>query len=103
MIEGVPLEDPADYKKAIARIKRLWNEGYVTWTTHAQQRMIERKIDILDIRKVIRYGQIVEHSCPGRLWRYRIDGSAVDGKRIGCVVEIDGQLIIITVINLRRR
>ena len=60
--------------------------------------MSQREIDISDIQNVIRYGRIVEHSKPLDLWRYTILGKAVDGDRTKVVVEINGRLIIVTVI-----
>ncbi len=60
--------------------------------------MSQRQIDILDIQNVIRYGRIVEHSKPANLWRYTILGKAVDGAGMKVVVEINGSLIIVTVI-----
>ena len=90
--------DPRNYKLAHQRIKKLWNEGKTEITVHAQQRMKQREIDMLDIANVIRYGRITEHTRPKTCWRYSILGKAVDGERMRCVVEIDGNLIIVTVI-----
>jgi hypothetical protein len=57
-----------------------------------------KDIDINDVAAVIRYGRIMEHSKPIQHWRYTILGKAVDGERVKCVVEINGKLIIVTVI-----
>ena len=63
--------------------------------------MTERRIDILDVENVIRYGRITDHIRPARLWRFVLNGSSADGDPITCVVEIDGVLVLITVIALR--
>ena len=55
---------------------------------------------MLDMQHVIRYGYVVEHSKPGQLWRYTVEGTSVDGEQVACVVEINGNLIsIVTVID----
>jgi hypothetical protein len=98
MADVLPLVDPGNYRLIHQRIKKLWNEGEVEPGIHAQQRMAERGIDMNDVQNVIRYGRIIEHNRPIRLWRYTILGKAVDGEKTKCVVEIDGKLIIVTVI-----
>lgn len=60
--------------------------------------MTQREIDINDIQNVIRYGRIVEHSKPMERWRYTILGKAVDSARMKVVVEINGNLVLLTVI-----
>ena len=92
------MSDPTNYKWAHQRIKKLWSEGKTEIGYHGQLRMSQRKIDVNDIQNVIRYGRIVEHSKPLQLWRYGILGKAVDGARMKVVVEINGGLIIVTVI-----
>jgi len=92
------LSDPTNYKWAHQRIKKLWSEGKTEIRTHAQLRMSQREIDMFDIQNVIRYGRIVEHSKPIELWRYGILGKAIDGARMKVVVEINGSLVIVTVI-----
>ena len=94
----IPMPGPGDYRRIQQRIKKLWTEGNTEITYHAQQRMKERRFDITDIQNVIRYGRIVEHSKPGTFWRYTLSGKAVDGDPLKCVVEINGNLIIVTVI-----
>src|SRR5262245_7846309 len=98
MARVLPIEDPSNYKLALRRIKKLWNDGNTVFTGHAQTRMKEREIDVNDVQNVIAYGRIIEHSKPGNHWRYTLRASAVDGDSMKCVVEIDGNLIIVTVI-----
>ncbi|MEE9219305.1 MAG: DUF4258 domain-containing protein [Acidobacteriota bacterium] len=96
----VPFEDPTNYWRAIKRIRKLWQEGNVTWIPHAEEQMRVRGIDLTDVAHLIRYGRIVNHSRPVELWRYEIKGKMVDGGQAKCVVEIDGALIIITLFEL---
>lgn len=98
MGELIHLHDPNNYSLVMARIKRLWKEGYVQIIYHARRREKERELDDLDVNHIINYGKVVEHSCPVKLWRYTIEGLSVDGARACCVVEIDdNNLIVITV------
>ena len=38
---------------------------------------------------------------PHSVWRYTIRGKCVDGNKLDCVVDIDGGLIIVTVVTKR--
>jgi hypothetical protein len=94
------LEDrPLSSRRAMERIRTLWKDGKVEILPHAQTRMRERKIDMLDIQYVVRYGRVIEYSKPGQLWRYTVEGTSVDGEHVACVVEINGNLIVVTVID----
>lgn len=94
------LEDrPLSPRRAMERIRTLWKGGLVEVLPHAQTRMRQRRIAMLDIEHVIRQGHVVENSKPGQLWRYKVAGTSVDGERLACVVEIDGNLIIVTVLD----
>lgn len=94
------LEDrPLSYKRAMERMRVLWKEGTVIYSPHALKRMRERKIDASDVEHVVRYGHVVSHRKPSQVWRYTVAGLSVDGERISCAVEINGTLIIVTVID----
>lgn len=101
MAEADSFLDPTDYKAVVIRIRRIWNEGTTVFTSHAQDAMEERGIHELDIQHVIRFGEIKEHTKPGELWRYRVEGETVDGDWLGVIVEINGSLIIVTVLTKR--
>ncbi len=95
----IPLRDPTNYRRALQRIKALWEEGKVAIKPHAKRRMQEYGFDMMDIQHVIRYGRVTDHSQPHNLWRYVVDGSSVDEAPMRCVVEINGRLIIVTVVD----
>ncbi len=103
MAKIIPLRDPTNYRRVLQRIKELWKEGEVEIKPHAKDRMRERDIYTTDMENVIRYGRVMQHSRPKTLWRYVVEGPSVDSGPIGCVVEIDGRLIIVTVVDIRRR
>jgi Domain of unknown function (DUF4258) len=90
---------PLSYRQAIERVRSLWKDGVVEILPHAQERMRQRRLDRNDLASIIRYGRVVQHSKPGQGWRYKILGRAVDGAQTSCVVEINGSLIIVTVID----
>lgn len=97
MAKAVPLKDPTNYRRVHERIKALWETG--NFIPHAEGRMRTRKLEVTDIQHVIKTGRIVEHSKPGELWRYKIEGLSVDGKKIACVVEINDALEVIAVMR----
>ena len=98
MGEIIPLVDPSDYKRVLKRIKTLWESGHVEFKSHALSRMKDRDIDTTDLQHLIRNGRISEHSRPKQFHRYKIEGKSVDGKKLGCIVEVNGNLIVVTVL-----
>jgi hypothetical protein len=75
------LEDrPLSARRAMERIRTLWRNGQVEILPHAQGRMRERKIDV-----------------PISNMSFDM-GTSVDNERVACVVEINGNLIIVTVV-----
>ncbi len=102
MGEVVALYDPQNFSRALKRIRKLWGEGNVEIPQHAQDRMSERHLDIHDVNNIIQYGQITQISRPHALWRYVILGKTIEERRAQCIVEINGRLIIISVVDLTR-
>ncbi|MGE0824205.1 MAG: DUF4258 domain-containing protein [Candidatus Binatia bacterium] len=90
---------PLSYKRAMERIRMLWKEGTVIYSLHALKRLRERKIDVSDVVQLIRYGHVVSHHKPDQFWRYTVAGLSVDRERLSCSVEINGKLIIVTVMD----
>ena len=54
--------------------------------------------DPTNYRRVL-YGSVTDHSQTHQLWRYVVDGRSVDETPMRCVVEINGRLIIVTVVD----
>jgi len=98
-------ERPLTPRRALARIRKLWDEGAVRWAEHAMQRSLERGLDMQDVQHVIRYGQVVAWSRPRTWWRHEIEGKAVEGRWARVIVEINGKLVIVSVMwaSPRRR
>ncbi len=97
-IDRLP-DRPLSPRRAIERIRQLERDVGIVLTGHARQRMAQRKLSRRDIRHCLKYGRVIEHSKPSRLWRYKVQGSTIDGESMSCVVEINGKLILITVIR----
>lgn len=99
MAPVIPFEDPSNYDRVLRTIRRLWDEGAVHFEAHAVRRMGRRGFDAVDVERIIREGQIVEHNRPrpDRDWRYTVAGETVDGVPAACVVTIESRLIVITV------
>jgi hypothetical protein len=98
----VALNDPCDKPRVLQRIKKLLIESEVQILFHAQNRMRFRHLDMSDVQNVLRYGMITEITPSGEHWRYRVEGKTIDGKRAGCIVEINGRLLIVTVFEIGR-
>lgn len=99
----VPIFDPTNYKQVRARIRKLYHEGLTQITkSHAWPRMDQRKIEITDVQHILNFGRVVDHSKPGRNWRYTLEGTSLDTSRaIRVIVEINGFLIVVSVMIKR--
>ncbi len=95
----VPFDDPADYARVHRRIQRLWEEGTFMILPHAQLRMNQRKVDVLDLQNIVLRGSIVSHDRQGEQWRYRIQGATVAGSTASCVVALEGQVLVVSVLD----
>ena len=102
MGELLPLHDPQNRSRVLRRIRKLWDEGSVEFVEHAETRMKERQLDVHDIHNILHHGQITEISRPHTRWRYTIVGKSIEDKRAKCVVEVNGRLIVVTVVDLTR-
>ena len=102
MGEVAKLVDPENTRRVAERIKKLWNDGEVEWDGHAIRRMREREIDLFDVEKVIKCGRITGHSKPRENWRFVMDGRGVDERSIRVILEINGNLLVVTVVDRGR-
>ncbi len=92
---------PLPERRAMERIKALWNEGLVAFWPHCERQMIARKLETTDIGNLIRTGRVVKIERPGRRWRYTVEGR-IENDWAACVVEISGMLIVVTAIDPKR-
>jgi hypothetical protein len=86
-------------KWARKRIKELWDKGKVEFPPYATKRLEQRGLDANDIQHVIRYGEVTHggnSEFPATPRRYRLEGVAVDGEPIVCIVDVNGSLVVVT-------
>ena len=86
-------------KWAKRRIKQLWDKGIVQYAAHATDRLEERGLDANHIQHLIRYGRVTHggpSGFPDTPRRVVLEGAAVDGDSIVCVVDINGMLVVVT-------
>ena len=74
MKEGRIPDRPLSPRRAIERIRLLEKDVGIVLTSHARQRLTQRKLSRRDIRHCLKYGRVVEHSKPSHLWRYKVQG-----------------------------
>jgi|SRR6266850_2092228 len=99
MGELVKLDRARQIKRAKKRIKELFKEGLVEYPEHAVARLLERGLDMNDIRHVIRSGSVTKgglNAFPRTPRRYMLEGKGVDGGEIVCIVDINGALVLVT-------
>ena len=68
---------------------------------HALDRMAERGFITADVRRVLRSGvhDPSKDAVVGGILRYRVRGKTIDGRDIGLAVEVEGMVIVVTVIG----
>lgn len=93
---------PLSYERAAQRIKTLWKSGNYRFTKHAQQRLLQRGFSDADIRHLINYGRVTEHSRPAGAWRYRLSGQTVDGHRADAFFEVEGNTLALVTVLFKR-
>jgi len=94
----VPIDDPSNYEIVTRRIRRLLAQGDLEIRPHARQRMDDRKYLVGDVMHVLRLGTVVSHRFEKGTWRWKVRGVTVERKSAQCIVEIDGLLIVVTMI-----
>ncbi len=98
MGEVVSIDDPSNYEVVSLRLRKLLSHGDYEIKPHARQRMRERGYLIGDIEYVLRFGIIVSHVFKNGALRWKVRGKTVERKSATCVIEMDGALIVVTVI-----
>jgi hypothetical protein len=81
-------------------VRTLWRNGEVRLSWHAVSEMDADHLDLADVRHVLWYGRIVDEQVGEEGPRYRYHGEAVSGMPTGVVVELCGELVIVTVFLL---
>ena len=105
LVDGkvVPIIRPDDYPAVERRVRKLWDEGETRFVWHATGRKAQREITNLDVQAVLKTGRIIRYEMGKQHWRYDFEGRDTDGRLLRIGVEVNGMVIIVTVINLSRR
>lgn len=92
-----------EFEAALEEIRTLWNNGAVFILPHARLRMQERGIDELDLQHIIQTGRVVEEQLVRGNSRFKVAGRVVEGNAGACVVEIEGSLLVVTVMTVESK
>lgn len=84
------------------RLRQAVSDGVVRFTEHALSRMRSRDFTVLDVERVLKSGfhdQGRDTVQSSGVWRYRIEGKTIDGDSIKVAVEIEDEVVVVTVID----
>ena len=87
-----------EYEAAHRTIRRLLNEDCLVISDHAWEQMKMRQIDDQDIWKVLTHGSVTGHRWEGNSCRYQVEGYDMEGLQTLCLVVIEDDAILVTVI-----
>jgi hypothetical protein len=101
--QGHQIRCEAGIQKATAaeKIRELWREGNYIPSPYAQDRMMQRGFTDGDIAYVIEFGRVSSHRKVDSLWRYKVSGKSVDGRRMAVVFEIQGSFMTLFTVHDR--
>ena len=91
-------DGPLSFDEAMRQIRRLVNQGCTVPWYHADRRGRERNIDDADVMNVLTYGSVTNATGERNNWRYEVTGEDLEGEPTRCIVIIDDDLYIVTVI-----
>lgn len=87
---------------ALERIQRFWLDGNYVPSAYAQSRMAQRGFDDQDLAHLVfETGGVSSHRLVDGLWRYKVSGKSVDGKKMAAVFEFEGSLMTLVTVHDR--
>ena len=96
---GLPVK--LDLLQAKQMIVHILETGSLMLTTHCRtESMPKRRVDMNDVRYVLRHGQIFrepEWDEGNGNWKYRIEGTDVEGEELTAIVVIESSLMLVIV------
>lgn len=101
MAEVARLEDrPLHPKTALQRARVLWERGEVIVLGHAQERMRQRGLTMIDLEHLIlRSGRMYPTSKTLWAWRYKIEGRTAEKRNTAFILELTGKLVVVTALR----
>lgn len=81
-----------NYPQALKQAKTCLTSGAVLPTRHFRERMAERKIEMGDVRHVIKTGRVTDHERDVKTgdWKYALSGQTLDGESIKVIFALTG-------------
>ena len=87
--------------QAERKIQYILETGAVILTKHCRiESMPERRVDMNDVRYVLKHGQIIrepEWDESNDNWKYRVEGTDIEGDELTAIVVIESDLMLIIV------
>ena len=92
---------PLSTASLMKTLRHAVKAGTVRYTEHAQRQMRKRDFTVPDAERCLRngYHDFAKDEDKGGTWRYRIQGTTVDGKSIKLAVALEEDVIVVTVID----
>jgi hypothetical protein len=79
---------------ALERMRAIWVDGNYVPSAYAIDRMVQRGFDDQDIAYLLfETGRVASRRKVDGLWRYKVSGKSVDGRRMAAVFEIQGNFM----------
>lgn len=96
------MSEPFSPLEALQLIREIVNFGDVQTTGHCRKRMVERGFDFQDLLSVLLNGEIKsppEYDPKYDQYRYRVEGSSIDGDTAVAITVIVGirSLLVVTI------
>lgn len=104
MAKVIPFDATRAFSDATAmdRILRMWREGNYVPSLYAEDRMLERGFSDGDLEHLIMItGHVASHRKVDGLWRYKVSGKSVDGKRMAAIFEVQGNFMTLVTVHNR--
>jgi hypothetical protein len=80
----------------------MWIDGDYIASPYAEDRMLQREFSDADIAHLLfESGGVTSHRKVDGLWRYKVSGKSVDGRRMAAIFEIQGSLMTLVTVHNR--
>jgi len=83
--------------EALLEIRRLARTGLLVFSRHARNRMLERRVKVLDVQHALRNATTVKRSAPDQASDWTTTGPDAAGDELALGVVLRGGIIVVTV------
>jgi hypothetical protein len=84
-------------REALKEVQRLASKGYIRYVPHARQRMQQRRVKEVDVKNALLTAGAARWRTDHQRWEI-VGGVDVDGDDLTVAVEIEADVVVITVI-----